>query len=80
MTSQTTNRSRDVTLGVSVVLSTVSLVLLLVVTCYFQTSLKTLEQQVELDKELLLQLQNQVRVRTNMMQFMKKAVASMVLL
>ena len=54
-------------------LSTVSLVLLLVVTCYFQTSLKTLEQQVELDKELLLQLQNQIRVRTNMMQFMKKS-------
>ena len=58
-----TSPNRDVTLGVSVVLSTVSLVLLLVVTCYFQTSLRTLEQQVELDKELLLQLQERVEVR-----------------
>jgi len=57
-----TTPNRDVTLGVSVVLSTVSLVLLLVVTCYFQTSLRTLEHQVELDKELLLQLQEQVKV------------------
>ena len=57
-----TTPNRDVTLGVSVVLSTVSLVLLLVVTCYFQTSLRTLEQRVELDKELLLQLQEQVKV------------------
>ena len=54
--------NNDVALGVSVVLSTVSVVLLLVVTVYFQTSLRTLEQQVELDKELLLQLQEQVRV------------------
>ena len=60
--------SRDVTLGVNVVLSTVSLVLLLVVFCHFQTSLRTLEQQVEFDKELLLQLleqlQEQVKVST----------------
>ena len=60
--------SRDVTLGISVVLSTVSLVLLLVVFCHFQTSLRTLEQQAEFDKELLLQLleqlQEQVKVST----------------
>ena len=53
---------RDVTLGISVVLSIVSIVLLLVVTCYFQTALWTLEQNVELDKELLLQLEEQVKV------------------
>ena len=57
-----TTSNRDVTLGVSVVLSTVSLVLLLVATRYFQTSLRTLEHQVELDKELLLRLQEQVKV------------------
>ena len=61
-----TSLNRDVTLGVSVVLSTVSLVLLLLVTCCFQTSLKTLEQQVELNKELLLQLQERVEVRINL--------------
>ena len=54
--------TRDVTLGISLVLSTVSLVLLLVATCYFQTSLRALEKQVELDEELLLQLQEQVKV------------------
>jgi len=59
-----TSPNRDVTLGVSVVLSTVSLVLLLLVTCYFQTSLRILEQKVKLDKELLLQLEERVEVST----------------
>jgi len=59
-----TSPNRDVTLGVSVVLSTASLVLLLLMTHYFQVSLRTLKQQVKLDKELLLQLQERVEVST----------------
>ena len=49
--------NKDSILGVSLVLSVVSLVLLFVVTWYFQSSLNLLRQQVEHDRELLLKLQ-----------------------
>ena len=49
--------NKDSILGVSLVLSVVSLVLLFVVTWYFQSSLNLLQQQVEHDRELLLKLQ-----------------------
>ena len=49
--------NKDSIVGVSLVLSVVSLVLLFVVTWYFQSSLNLLQQQVEHDRELLLKLQ-----------------------
>ena len=54
--------NKDVALGASLVLSVVSLVLLFSVTWYFQSSLDLLQQQVELDRELVLKLQEQVEV------------------
>ena len=47
-------------LVVSLVLSVVSLVLLFGVTWYFQSSLDLLQQQVEIDRELLFKLQEQI--------------------
>ena len=55
--------NKDTLLGVSLVLSVVSLGLLFGVTWYFQSSLDLLEQQVELDRELLLKLQKSIEVR-----------------
>ena len=55
--------NKDTLLAVSLVLSVISLGLLVVVTWYFQSSLDLLEQQVELDRELLLQLQKSIEVR-----------------
>ena len=55
--------NKDTLLGVSLVLSVVSLALLFGVTWYFQSSLDLLEQQVELDRELLLKLQKSIEVR-----------------
>ena len=57
-----TSVNRDSVLGASLVLSVVSLVLLLVVTWHFQSSLNLLQQQVEYDRELLLELQDQQKV------------------
>lgn len=47
---------------VLVVLSVVSLVLLFGETWYFQSSLGTLQQQVEYDRQLLFKLQDQISV------------------
>ena len=55
--------NKDSVLGASLVLSVVSLVLLFGVTWYFQTSLDLLQHQVEHDRELLLTLQDQMKVR-----------------
>ena len=57
-----TGVNRDSVLGASLVLSVVSFVLLLVVTWHFQSSLNLLQQQVEYDRELLLELQDQQKV------------------
>ena len=57
-----TGVNRDCVLGASLVLSIVSLVLLLVVTWHFQSSLNLLQQQVEYDRELILELQDQQKV------------------
>ena len=54
--------NKDCVLSASLVLSIVSLVLLLLMTWHFQSSLNLLYQQVEYDKELLLQLQDQQQV------------------
>jgi len=54
--------TKDAVLGASLLLSVVSLVLLFGVTWYFQSSLSLLQQQVEYDRELLLNLQEQVKV------------------
>ena len=53
---------KDSVLGASLVLSVVSLILLFGVTWYFQTSLSLLQHQVEYDRELLLELQDQTKV------------------
>jgi len=58
--------NKDVVLGVSLVLSVVSLVLLFGLTWYFQSSLNLLQQQVEYDRELLFKLQEQINVRINL--------------
>jgi len=55
--------NKDVVLGVSLVLSVVSLVLLFGVTWYFHSSLNLLQQQVEYDRELLFKLQEQINIR-----------------
>ena len=57
--------NKDSVLGASLVLSVVSLVLLFNVTWYFQSSLSLLQQQVDNDRELLLELKSQVKVRFN---------------
>ena len=57
-----TSVNKDCVLSASLVLSIVSLVLLLLMTWHFQSSLNLLYQQVEYDKELLLQLQDQQQV------------------
>jgi len=56
--------NKDSVLGASLVLSVVSLVLLFSVTWYFQSSLSLLQVQVENDRELLLELKSQVKVRS----------------
>ena len=55
--------NRDGVLAASLVLSIVSLVLLLGVTWHFQSSLNSLQQQVDNDRDLLLQLQDHVKVK-----------------
>ena len=62
MKMSATGVNRDGVLGASLVLSIVSLVLLLVVTWHFQSSLNLLQQQVEYDRELILELQDQQKV------------------
>ena len=64
MKMSATGVNRDGVLGASLVLSLVSLVLLLVVTWHFQSSLNLLQQQVEYDRELILELQDQQKVIT----------------
>ena len=54
--------NKDSVLGASLVLSIISLVLLFGVTWYFQSSLNILQHQVEHDRELLWQLQDQLKV------------------
>ena len=54
--------NRDSVLGASLVISIVSLVLLFVGSWHFKTSLNSLQQQVEYDREALMELQNQVKV------------------
>ena len=49
--------NKDSVLGVSLVLSVVSLVIVFGVTWYFQASLNLLQQQVEYDRELMLKFQ-----------------------
>ena len=57
-----TTNTKDSVLVASLVLSVVSVVLLFGVTCYFQSSLSLLQQQVEYDRELLVKLQEQIKV------------------
>ena len=57
-----TSINRDCVLGASLVLSIVSLVLLLVMTWHFQSSMNLQQKQVEHDKELLSHLQGQQQV------------------
>ena len=57
--------NKDSVLIASLVLSVVSLVLLFGVTWYFQSSLRLLQIQVENDRDLLLELKSQVKVRFN---------------
>ena len=52
--------NKDALLGLSLVVGAVSLLLLFGVTCYFQSSLNLLQQQVEYDRELLKELQVRV--------------------
>ena len=58
----TTSINKDCVLGASLVLSIVSLILLLGAIWYFQSSLNLLQHQIEDDKELLLELQDQIKV------------------
>ena len=58
--------NKDGVVVVSLVLSLVSLVLLFGVTWYFQSSLHLLQQQVEYDRELLLNLQEQVNAKVTL--------------
>ena len=59
--------NKDIVLVVSLVLSVVSLVLLLGVTWYFQSSLDLLQQEVEYDRELLFKLQEQISVSNKLL-------------
>ena len=52
--------NKDALLGLSLVVGVVSLLLLFGVTCYFQPSLNLLQQQIEYDRELLIELQERV--------------------
>ena len=61
----TESANKDGILGTSLVLSIVGLVLLLGVTWYFQLSLNSKQQQVEYDRKLLLQLQDQLTVKVH---------------
>jgi len=54
--------TKDTVLVVSLVLSVVSVVLLFGVAWYFQSSLSLLQQQVEYDRELLVKLQEKLKV------------------
>ena len=54
--------NKGAVLGATLVLSVVSLVLLFGLTWYFQSSLSLLQQQVEYDRELLVKLQDEVKV------------------
>ena len=54
-----TGVNRDGALGASLVLSIVSLALLFGITWHFQSSLSLLQQQVEHNRQLLLELQDQ---------------------
>ena len=58
-----TSINRDSVIGASLVLSIVSLVLLFGVTWHFQLSLNLLQQQVDHNRKLLLELQDQVTVK-----------------
>ena len=58
--------NKDIVLGVSLVLSVISLILLFGVTWYFQSSLDLLQQQVEYDREVLFKLQKLIEVRFNL--------------
>ena len=60
-----TASTKDSVLAASLVLSVVSLVLLFGVAWYFQSSLSLLQQQVEYDRELLVKLQEQLKVINN---------------
>ena len=59
----TRGANKDGILGTNLVLSIVGLVLLIGVTWYFQLSLNSKQQQVEYDRELILQLQDQLTVK-----------------
>jgi len=59
--------TKDTVLAASLLLSVVSLVLLFGVSWYFQSSLSVLQQEVEFDRELLLKLQEQVKVLYKML-------------
>ena len=59
--------TKDTVLAASLLLSVVSLVLLFGMTWYFQSSLSLLQQEVEYDRELLLKLQEQVKVLYKML-------------
>jgi len=59
--------TKDTVLAASLLLSVVSLVLLFGMTWYFQSSLSLLQQEVEFDRELLLKLQEQVKVLYKML-------------
>ena len=59
--------TKDTVLAASLLLSVVSLVLLFGVSWYFQSSLSLLQQEVEYDRELLLKLQEQVKVLYKML-------------
>ena len=58
-----TGVNRDGALGASLVLSIVSLALLFGITWHFQSSLSLLQQQVEHNRQLLLELQDQGTVK-----------------
>ena len=67
----TSGINKDIVLVVSLVLSVVSLVLLFGVTWYFQSSLDLLQQQVEYDRELLFNLQEQINVSMYVYRYMQ---------
>ena len=58
-----TKDKKDGVLLISLILSVVGLVLLIGVTWYFQLSVNSKQQQVEYDRVLLLQLQEQLIVK-----------------
>ena len=60
---RTKGANKDGILGTNLVLSIVGLVLLIGVTWYFQLSLNSKRQQIEYDRELILQLQDQLTVK-----------------